>query len=208
MHYSIPQQLVAMMAMGGQSGDEGKKEEMPFKFKEDEIKSDLKAEGVRVEKFETKAEGDKQHFYVQVSFDHVTDLNQTKTFKEMPFEWKKEGKTVTFQQTLKGKGEQASGTDQTGDQMAAAMLGNASFKFKVNLPSKALPSPETNGTIVEDGRTVTWEYPLTELGKGNKVMIAKFQTGGLPLMTLILLGGGGLVTLITAIVVLSIARKM
>jgi len=206
MHYSIPQQLAAMMSMGGQQSGE-KKDEMPFKFKEDEVKADLNVKGVRVEKFESKTEGDKQHYYVHLSFDQITDLNGTKTFKEMPFEWKKDGKTVTFQHTLKSKGDKP-GTDQAADQMAQAMLGNASFKYKVKLPSNALPAPDTNGTIADDKQTVTWEYPLTELGKGDKVMTAKFETGGLPLMKLIILGGGGLLTLIALIIVISVARKM
>ncbi len=90
MHYSMAQQLVSMMQMGGQAGGGDKEQQMPFKIKENEVKADLQSPGVKVEKFETKTEGDQQHFYVHISFDKVTSLNNTKTFKEMPITWKKE----------------------------------------------------------------------------------------------------------------------
>src|SRR5262245_28366593 len=65
MHYSLAQQLTAMMALGSQSNDK-KENEMPFKIKEDEVRKDLQAKGVRVDKFETKTEGDQSHFYVSI----------------------------------------------------------------------------------------------------------------------------------------------
>jgi hypothetical protein len=206
MHYSISQQLNSLMAMGDQSEGQ-KKDEMPFKFKEDEIRADLQAEGVRVEKVESKAENDQQHFYVHLAFDQLTNLNQTKTFKDMPFEWKKEGRTVTFQQTLKAKDQSAS--DPMGDQMASAMLGNAKFVFKVKLPSKPLPAPDTNGTILEDGLSVRWEYPLVQLGKGDKIMTARFESGSLfSKGKLLIVGVGALLSLIAFVLVIVIAKKM
>ena len=172
---SMAQQLVSMMQMGGQAaGGDNKEQQMPFKIKEDEVKADLKAPGVKVEKFETKTEGDQQHFYVHISFDKVTSLNNTKTFKEMPISWKEENGTVTFTQVLKAKKKEgaakAGGDDAMQKQMAQAMFGNAAFKYSVKLPSKALPSPATNGTIADDGKTVNWTFPLVEMDSGDKTM--------------------------------------
>ena len=209
MHYSIPQQLHAMMELG-QDTQQDKKDEMPFKFKEAEIRTDLSAPGVTVDKVESKAEGDQQHYYVHVSFKKLTDLNQTKPFQKMKFQWIEENKKVTFQQTLEGDKKQSE-DNPMGDQMASAMLGNAKFTFKVKLPGKALPSPDTNGTIQEDGKTVLWSYPLLEASKGQ-VMIAKFEKGGFNLpfsMPVIAAIGGGLViSVIALIVIISMARKM
>lgn len=212
MHYSLSQQLSAMMAMGGQAGGEGDKPpEFPFKLKESEVKADLQAKGVKVEKFETKTENDQQHFYVNISFDKITDLNQTKTFKEMPFEWTKKGRVVVFKQTLKGRKEAKTSApeDQMGKQMAQAMLGNATFKFEVKLPSKALPSPDTNGTIGEDGLTVKWQFPLLEVSENEKVMVASFQTGGFPISgkLLLLLAGAVVLSIGAFILVLALARR-
>ena len=210
MHYSIAEQLYAMMQMGDAS-DQGKQEdEMPFKFKEDEIRADMQAPGVTVEKVEQKAEGDQQHFYVHVKFNKLTDLNQTKPFQKMKFEWNETGDHVVFRQVLEGDKKQTE-ENPMGDQMASAMLGNARFKFNVTLPGKALPAPDTNGTIQEDGKTVVWDWPLLEASKG-KTMVAKFEKGGfsfpigMPLM--IAIGAGVVISVVALIIVISVARKM
>ncbi len=212
MHYSISEQLSSMMALGGGQQEEGKNE-MPFKFKENEIRAGLQAEGVQVKKIEMKAEGGQQHVYVTVDFKKVTDLNNTTTFKEMPFVWEEEEKAIVYSHTLKNKnpqGQQDDGSQaggQMGDQMAKAMLGNAAFSFKVKLPDKALPAPNTNGTILEDGKTVTWTFPLAEMGSGDKLMTAKFKKGGLPLGLIGLAAGAFLISIIAAVVVILFARK-
>ncbi len=170
MHYSISEQLSSMMAMGGGQQQEGK-DEMPFKFKENEIRDALQADGVEVKKVEMKAEGGLQHVYVTVNFKKITDLNQTKTFKEMPFEWSEEGKAIVFRHTLKNKNPQGDGSGdstQMGDQMAQAMLGNAAFSFKIKLPDKALPSPDTNGTILEERQNGDVAVPSRGNGEGRQ----------------------------------------
>jgi hypothetical protein len=210
MHYSIAQQLYAMMQMSDGSQQQGKEDEMPFKFKESEIRADMNAPGVTVEKVEQKAEGDQQHFYVHIKFNKITDLNQTKAFQKMKFEWNETGDNVVFRQVLEGDKKQTE-ENPMGDQMASAMLGNAKFKFTVTLPSKALPAPDTNGTIQEDGKTVVWEWPLLEASKGQ-TMVAKFEKGGfhlpisMPLLAAI--GIGVVVSVIALIIVISVARKM
>jgi hypothetical protein len=209
MHYSLSQQLSAMMAMGGQS-TENKDQQFPFKLKEEEVRADLKAKGVTVKKFETKTENDQQHFYVTIAFDKITDLNQTKTFKEMPFDWKQEGGTSHFTQTLKGKKEKgASAGDQMGKQMAQAMIGNAEFKFQVKLPSKALPPPQTNGTIAEDGKTVTWKYPLLEVSENEKVMTAGFSASRFGISRMMIFGliGAAFVSVAAFLFVLMLAKR-
>jgi hypothetical protein len=211
MHYSLSQQLVSMMSMGGESQSSEGGKDMPFKLKEDEVRKDLEAPGVTVDKFETKTENELQHFYVHVSFNNVTSLNQTKTFREMPFEWITQGNTVEFRQLLKGKEEkkaEGDAGDEAGKQMAQAMFGNAAFKYKVKLPSKVLPAPDTNGKIAEDGQTVSWEFPVVDLGSSDKLMTAKFNTGGsMSVMMYIILGGAGLLTLIGFIIVIMFVRK-
>ncbi len=183
---------------------------MPFKFKEADIRTDMQAPGVTVEKIESKAEGDQQHFYVNVKFNKLTDLNQTKPFQKMKFEWTESDKDVTFKHVLEGDKKKPE-ENPMGDQMASAMLGNAKFKFHVTLPGKALPSPDTNGTIQEDGKTVVWEWPLLEASKGQ-TMVAKFEKGGfnLPFSMPILaaIGGGVLISVVALIIVISMARKM
>jgi hypothetical protein len=211
MHYSMAQQLVSMMQMGeGASGGAEKENEMPFKLKEDEVKKDLTAPGVKVEKFETKTEGDQQHFYVHLSFDNVTNLNQTKTFKEMQVSWKEEGGVTTFSQTLKAKkkeGGATQGDDAMGKQMAQAMFGNAAFKYSVKFPTKVLPAPDTNGTISEDGKSVSWSFPLVEMESGDKVMTAKFKSGGMAIKTLALIAGAGILFLIGLVGIIMLMRK-
>jgi len=208
MHYSIAQQLYSMMQMGQDSGE--KKDEMPFKFKESEIRADLAAPGVTVDKIESKAEGDQQHFFVNVSFKKITDLNQTKSFSKMKFVWKEEDKKIVFQQILEGEKKNAE-SNPMGDQMASAMLGNAKFVFKIQLPGKALPAPDTNGAIQPDGKTVVWEYPLLEASKGQ-TMTAKFESGGfsLPvsLPVIAAIGGGLLISIVALFIIIKMARKM
>jgi hypothetical protein len=209
MHYSMASQLVSMMEMGGSSGGEGENE-MPFKLKEEEVKKDLTAPGVKVEKFETKTEGDQQHFYVHLTFDKVTSLNNTKTFKDMQITWKEDGGVTTFSQVLKGKKKTegaTQGDDQMGKQMAQAMFGNAAFKYNVKFPAKVLPPPDTNGTISEDGQSVSWSFPLVEMESGDKVMTAKFKSGGLSMKTLAIIAGAGFITLIGLIGIILMMRK-
>lgn len=209
-HYSLAQQLVAMMAMGDQSSGE-QKQDMPFKVTEAEIRKDLTVKGVRIDKFEQKTEGDQANFYVTVSFDNIKDLNQSEMFKKMPFDWNKNGDITTFTQTLKGnteKKDESSGNDQMGKQMAQAMFGNAAFKFKVVLPAKAMPSPDTNGTIGEDGKTISWTVPLVEAmdKKTDTVMTAKFKSG-FPMMWILGIAGAGILFLIAVAVIIMVMRK-
>lgn len=209
-HYSLAQQLVGMMAMGGQEQGE-KKPDMPFKVTEADIRKDLTVKGVRIDKFEQKTEGDQANFYITVSFDNIKDLNQSEMFKKMQFDWIKNGNVTTFTQTLKGnteKKEEAGGNDQMGKQMAQAMFGNAAFKFKVVLPAKAMPSPDTNGTIAEDGKTVSWTIPLVDAmdKKTDTVMTAKFKAG-LPMALILGIAGGALVFLIAVVVIVMAMRK-
>jgi hypothetical protein len=207
-HYSLAQQLVGMMAMGGQQ--EGQKQEMPFKVNEADIRKDLTVKGVKVEKFEQKTEGDQTHFYITVSFDNIQDLNKSEMFKNMQFSWNKKGNVTTFTQTLKGNTEkkEEAADDQMGKQMAQAMFGNAAFKFKVKLPDKAMPSPDTNGTIGEDGKTVSWSVPLVDAmdKKTDTLMTAKFKSG-FPLTMVLGIAGAGLLFLIAVIVILTVMRK-
>jgi hypothetical protein len=207
-HYSLAQQLVGMMAMGAQEPD--KKQEMPFKVNEADIRKDLTVKGVKVEKFEQKTEGDQTHFYITVSFDNIKDLNQSEMFKNMPFDWTKSGNVTTFTQTLKGNKEkkEESSNDQMGKQMAQAMFGNSAFKFKVKLPAKALPSPDTNGTIADDGKTVSWSVPLVDAmdKKTDTLMTAKFKTG-LPMAWILGIGAAGLLFLIAVIGIVTVMRK-
>lgn len=208
-HYSLAQQLVGMMAMGDQSGGE-QKQDMPFKVTEAEIRKDLTVKGVRIDKFEQKTEGDQANFYITVSFDNIKDLNQSEMFKKMPFDWSKNGAVTTFTQTLKGNTEkkEESADDQTGKQMAQAMFGNAAFKFKVVLPAKAMPSPDTNGTIGEDGKTVSWTVPLVEAmdNKTDTLMTAKFKSG-FPMMWILGIAGAGILFLIAVAVIVMVMRK-
>jgi len=207
MHYALAQQLTAMMALGDQSNDK-KDNDMPFKIKEDEVRKDLDAKGVKVEKFETKTEGDQSHFYVTISFDNITNLNQTKTFSKMPFSWKKEGNINTFSQTLIGEKKKEEAGEQFGRQMAQAMLGNAKFTYKVTFPEKVLPAPDTNGKIADDGKTVTWEFPLTEISAGeDKVMTAKFKSSGFPILLVAGIGGAALLIIIGIALGIMIGRK-
>jgi hypothetical protein len=207
-HYSLAQQLVGMMAMGQASGDQ--KKDMPFKVNEPEIRKDLGVKGVRIDKFEQKTEGDQTHFYITVSFDNIQDLNQSEMFKKMPFSWTKSGSVTTFTQTLQGNKEkkEEAANDQMGKQMAQAMFGNAAFKFTVKLPGKALPSPDTNGTIDADGKTVSWSVPLVEAmdKKTDTVMSAKFKTG-FPVMWILGIAGGGILFLIAVMVIVMVMRK-
>lgn len=210
-HYSLAQQLVGMMAMGGQdSGEQKQDQEMPFKVTEADIRKDFSMKGVKVEKFEQKTEGDQAHFYITVSFENIKDLNQSETFKNMPFDWVKSGNVTTFTQTLKGNKEkkEESADDQMGKQMAQAMFGNSAFKFKVTLPAKALPSPDTNGTIAEDGKTVSWNVPLVDAmdKKTDTLMTAKFKTG-FPMMWILGIAGAGILFLIAVFVIVTVMRK-
>ena len=211
MHYSIAQQLYGMIQMSEGADQSGQKEdEMPFKFKEADVRKEMEAPGVTVEKFETKAEGDQQHFYVHLKFDKLTSLNQAKGFQKMKFEWTEADDSITFRHVLEGDKKQPE-QNPMGDQMASAMLGNAKFKFQVTLPGKAKPAPDTNGTIQQDGKTVVWEWPLLEASKGQ-TMVAKFEKGGfnlpfsLPILAAI--GGGVIVAVVALIIVISMARKM
>jgi hypothetical protein len=128
----------------------------------------------------------------------------------MPISWKEENGTVTFTQVLKAKkkegGTEAGGDDAMQKQMAQAMFGNAAFKYSVKLPSKALPSPATNGTIAEDGNTVTWSFPLVEMDSGDKTMTASFKSG-MGMKTLAIIAGAGFLVLLGLIGIIMMMRK-
>jgi len=160
---------------------EKKDDEMPFQIDEEKIRADLVGNGVKVDKVQIQTGSDMRDFLVYLSFDNITNLNNTRTFKNMPFEYSKEKNVYTFKHLIHGKpidpNDRNAEAELLGKQMASAVLSGAKFTFKVKLPSKVLPAPDTNGKILEDGRTVTWEYPIADIGHGEKIMEVKFKAG-------------------------------
>jgi hypothetical protein len=136
-------------------------------------------EGVTVEESWTEVEGEgpdeREHIRVVVAFDKVETLTGNHVFENGEFSFKKKGKEFAFTQVLKPHyGEEPEDFPGEGNEELVRDLlerfEDHTITFTVVMPGRVA---DTNGTVSEDGRTVTWAWSLYEVGlrEEKKIMM-------------------------------------
>ncbi|MGD8718711.1 MAG: hypothetical protein PVH29_07800 [Candidatus Zixiibacteriota bacterium] len=131
-------------------------------------------EGVTIEDQWEKVEGEgderQTHSHLVLSFDKIGTLNGTGAFEnqEMSFE-EKDGKYVFLQTIINEHEEDPKEVTPESKELARALFEGYTFTYSVEMPGKIT---ETNGTVGEDGRTVTWEWPLYDFASAEKTVMS------------------------------------
>lgn len=130
-------------------------------------------DGVTVEENWIKLEGEGEdrveHTRLVLGFDDVENLTGHGIFEDQDMSFEKKGKKYTFTQTITHKSEEEEEeTSPESEELARALFEGYTFTYTVVMPGKIV---ETNGTLGEDGRTVTWEWPLYEFTQEEEIVM-------------------------------------
>jgi hypothetical protein len=130
-------------------------------------------EGVTIEENWIKMEGEGEdrveHTRLILGFDDVGKLAGHGVFEDQGMSFEKKGKKYTFTQTITHeREEEEEETSAESEELARSLFEGYTFTYSVVMPGKIV---ETNGTLGEDGRTVTWEWPLYEFTQQEEIVM-------------------------------------
>jgi hypothetical protein len=130
-------------------------------------------EGVSVEEQWEKVEGEgderQTHSHLVLSFDNIGVLNGLGAFEnqEIAFE-EKDGNYVYSQIIVNEHEDDPEEATPESEELARSLFEGYTFTYTVEMPGEII---ETNGTVGEDGRTVTWEWPLYDFASAEKTVM-------------------------------------
>ena len=130
-------------------------------------------DGVTVEENWIKMEGEgedrTEHTRLVLGFDKVENLAGSGIFDDQEMSFKKKGKKYIFTQTITHESEEETDEATTeNEDLARTLFEGYTFTYTVVMPGEIL---ETNGTLGEDERTVTWEWPLYEFTQQEEIVM-------------------------------------
>jgi hypothetical protein len=130
-------------------------------------------EGVKIEENWTELEGEgeerREHTHLVLSFDKVERLNGHGAFKNQKLTFQKNGDEFSFKQVIHNdrKEEQEESTEES-EELARTLFEGYTFTYTVVMPGRVV---DTGGTVGDDGRTVTWEWPLFEFANEEEIIM-------------------------------------
>jgi len=134
-------------------------------------------EGVTIEEnwARTEGEGDdrREHTRLALAFKDVGTLSGRGIFENQDLTFDKKGKDYVFAHEIRNvrkeaAGETAEETSEESEELARALFEGYTFTYTVVMPGKVT---ETNGTVGEDGRTVTWKWPLYDFAQQEEIVM-------------------------------------
>lgn len=130
-------------------------------------------EGVTIEENWTELEGEgeerREHTHLVLSFDKVERLNGHGVFKNQELTFQKKGDEFSFTQVIhnESKEEQEESPEES-EELARTLFEGYTFTYAVVMPGRVV---DTSGTVGDDGRTVTWEWPLFDLANEEEIIM-------------------------------------
>lgn len=157
----------------GEDGEEAAAAEPELEISEEMGPAFASLEGVTVEENWIKMEGEGEerveHTRLILAFDDVDKLNGHGVFEDQAMTFEKKGKKFIFTQTITHEAEEKEEeSSPESEELARALFEGYTFTYSVVMPGKIV---ETNGTTGEDGRTVTWEWPLYEFTQQEEIVM-------------------------------------
>jgi hypothetical protein len=127
--------------------------------------------GVRIEenwvKVESEGEERLEHTRLVLAFDDVAKLNGHGAFTNQKITFQKDGDEFLFkQQIIKERTEEPAESTPETEELARVLFEGYTFTYTLVMPGRVVAS---NGTVADDGRTVTWEWPLYELAHLDEI---------------------------------------
>jgi len=157
----------------GEDGEEAATAEPELEIGEEMGPAFASLDGVTVEenwiKLEGEGEDQVEHTRLVLGFDDVKKLMGHGVFEDQAMTFEKKGKKYIFAQTITHEpkeGEEEASAES--EELARALFEGYTFTYTVAMPGKIV---ETNGTLAEDGRTVTWEWPLYEFTQQEEIVM-------------------------------------
>lgn len=133
--------------------------------------ADLK--GVRIEENWAKLEGEgderREHTRLVLAFDDIEKLNGHGAFKNQELTFQKDGNEFLFKQViLNERAEEPEEPTKESEELARTLFEGYTFTYTVVMPGRVI---DTGGTVGEDGRTVTWEWPLYDFANLDEIIM-------------------------------------
>jgi len=130
-------------------------------------------DGVNIEENWIKLEGEGEdrveHSKLALAFDKVENLTGRGIFEDQAMTFDKKGKKYIYTQTITHeRDEPEEETTPESEELVRSLFEGYTFTYTVVMPGKIV---ESNGTVGEDGRTVTWEWPLYEFTQQDEIVM-------------------------------------
>jgi len=130
-------------------------------------------DGVTVEENWVKIEGEeddrREHTRFVLSFDTVERLAGHGVFEDQELSFQKEDGWFAFTQTIQNlPKKEPQEYSKESEELARSLFEGYTLTYTVVMPGRVV---DTNGTLGEDGRTVTWEWPLYEFSNQEKIVM-------------------------------------
>lgn len=130
-------------------------------------------DGVTVEENWVKIEGEgderREHTRLVLAFDKVERLAGRGVFEKQELSFQKEDDEFAFTQTIQNeRTKEPQEYSKESEELARSLFEGYTFTYTVVMPGRVV---DTNGTRGEDGRTVTWEWPLYDFSNQEKIVM-------------------------------------
>jgi len=126
--------------------------------------------GVTIEenwaKYEGEGDARKTHTHLVMSVDKIEKLSKVGVFKDTDLSLGKKSGKLTFAQKMVNNQQKKEETTPETDQMMRELFKGYTMTYVVTMPGEV---KETNGTLSEDKRTVTWQWSLYDFSKMETV---------------------------------------
>jgi hypothetical protein len=135
-------------------------------------------EGVTVEENWVKIEGEgderRKHSRLALAFDKIERLAGRGVFEKQELSFEKEGNEFAFAQNIRNEPEEEPEEySEESEELARSLFEGYTFTYSVVMPGRVV---DTNGTLAEDGRTVTWEWPLYDFSNQETIIMTAVST--------------------------------
>jgi uncharacterized protein YceK len=127
-------------------------------------------EGVTIEenwaKYEGEGDARKTHAHLVMSVDKIEKLSKIGVFKGSELSLAKKGGKLAFTQKMLNEQQKKEETSPETDQMMRELFKGYTMTYVVTMPGDV---KETNGTLGDDKRTITWQWSLYDFSKMESI---------------------------------------
>lgn len=156
-----------------EAGEQAAGEKAPSEVGEELGPAFAGIKGVTIEENWTKIEGEgdnrREHTRLVLKFDKVERLNGHGVFKNQELSFKKKRREFAFTQVIRNEQKERSEEySEESEKLARTLFEGYTITYTVVMPGRVV---DADGTVGEDGRTVSWEWPLYDFSNEEKIIM-------------------------------------
>ncbi len=140
--------------------DFGENDAETLKAETEKLKAQFEGEGITISRLFIEDGEEARYYNADFAFSDHEALNTSDFFDEFSTFKIKSGNTYKYSRTLLVQEENKKEPDDETKEKLAYIFKDNVFSFSVRMPA---PVTATNGTIGDDGYTVTWKYGFGEI---------------------------------------------